>query len=157
MMHPTEQEYFETPIPEDMTEMVKEYRMKLIEGAAEESEELLEKFLGNHDSITAEDLKAALRKATLEGRIVPVLCGSSFHNKGVQKLIDAIVLYLPNARWMFRRYKASTPSPIKWKPGMRMKMNHLQPLHSRLQPTLLSAKLLSSGFIQAQSKKAKWC
>jgi len=89
-------EYFETPIPADMTEMVKEYRMKLIEGAAEESEELLEKFLSDHDSISAEDLKAALRKATLEGRIVPVLCGSSFHNKGVQKLIDAIVLYLPN-------------------------------------------------------------
>ncbi|MCK9401245.1 MAG: elongation factor G [Bacteroidales bacterium] len=89
------QEYFETGIPEDMTAMVEEYRMKLIEGAAEESEELLEKFLVNHDSITPEDIIAALRKATLEGRIVPVLCGSSFHNKGVQKLIDAIILYLP--------------------------------------------------------------
>jgi elongation factor G len=90
------QEYFEIPIPEDMTEMVREYRMKLIEGAAEESEELLEKFLDDHDAITPEDIKNALRKATLEGRIVPVTCGSSFHNKGVQKLIDAIVLYLPN-------------------------------------------------------------
>jgi elongation factor G len=89
------QDYFETAIPADMTEMVEEYRMKLIEGAAEESEELLEKFLDNHDSITPEEITAALRKATLEGRIVPVLCGSSFHNKGVQKLIDAIILYLP--------------------------------------------------------------
>jgi elongation factor G len=89
------QEYFETEIPADMTEMVEEYRMKLIEGAAEESEELLEKFLVNHDSLTPEDIISAVRKATLEGRIVPVLCGSSFHNKGVQKLIDAIILYLP--------------------------------------------------------------
>jgi len=89
------QEFFETGIPENMTAMVEEYRMKLIEGVAEESEALLEKFLDNHDSITPEDIIAALRKATLEGRVVPVLCGSSFHNKGVQKLIDAIILYLP--------------------------------------------------------------
>ena len=90
------QEFFETEIPEDMSAMVEEYRTKLIEGAAEESEELLEKFLNNHDSLTPEDIISAVRKATLEGRIVPVLCGSSFHNKGVQKLIDAIVLYLPS-------------------------------------------------------------
>jgi elongation factor G len=90
------QKYFETEIPADMTEMVAEYRMKLIEGAAEESEELLEKFLDDHDSITPEEIIAAVRKATLEGKIVPVLCGSSFHNKGVQKLIDAVVLYLPS-------------------------------------------------------------
>jgi elongation factor G len=89
-------EFSETEIPEDMLETVNEYRMKLIEGAAEESEELLEKFLADHDSITPEDIIAALRKATLENRIVPVLCGSSFHNKGVQKLIDAIVKYLPS-------------------------------------------------------------
>jgi elongation factor G len=89
-------EFFETEIPADMTEMVAEYRMRLIEGAAEESEELLEKFLVDHDSITPEEIIAAVRKATLEGRIVPVLCGSSFHNKGVQKLIDAIVRYLPS-------------------------------------------------------------
>ena len=90
------QEFFETEIPADMTEMVAEYRMKLIEGAAEESEELLEKFLEDHDSITPAEIIASLRKATLEGRIVPVLCGSSFHNKGVQKLIDSVILYLPS-------------------------------------------------------------
>ncbi len=89
-------EFFETEIPEDMLEMVQEYRLKLIEGAAEESEALLEKFLEDHDSITPEEITQALRKATLESRIVPVLCGSSFHNKGVQKLIDAIVKYLPS-------------------------------------------------------------
>ena len=88
-------EFHEVPIPQDM-EMVNEYRMHLIEGAAEESEALLEKFLADHDSLTSEDIITVLRKATLEGRVVPVLCGSSFHNKGVQKLIDAIIHYLPS-------------------------------------------------------------
>ena len=89
-------EYNEMEIPEDMIQMVAEYRMKLIEGAAEESEDLFAKFLEDHDSITPEDMIGTIRKATLEGRIVPVLCGSSFRNKGVQKLIDAIVMYLPS-------------------------------------------------------------
>jgi elongation factor G len=90
------QQYSEVPVPEDMVGMVAEYRMKLIECAAEESEEILVKFMEDHDSITREDIVSALRKATLESRIVPVLCGSSFHNKGVQKLIDAVVMYLPS-------------------------------------------------------------
>lgn len=88
--------FTETEIPADMAETAKEYRMKLIEGSAEESEELFAKFLEDHESITREDMIAAIRKATLEGRIVPVLCGSSFRNKGVQKLIDAIIHYLPS-------------------------------------------------------------
>lgn len=90
------QQYAETEIPDDMLEMVAEYRARLIEGAAEESEELLEKFLENPESISPEDINASLRKATLEGRIVPVMCGSSLHNTGVQKLIDAVILYLPS-------------------------------------------------------------
>jgi elongation factor G len=88
--------YHEISIPDDMKPMVEEYRMKLIEGAAEESEALLEKFIDNHDSITSEEIIAALRKATLENRITPVLCGSSLHNIGVQKLIDAVVHFLPS-------------------------------------------------------------
>ena len=70
--------------------------MKLIEGAAEESEELLDKFIEDHHSITPDDIIASLRKATLENRITPVLCGSSLHNKGVQKLIDAVIHFLPS-------------------------------------------------------------
>jgi elongation factor G len=89
-------EYHEVPVPQDMLEMVNEYRSQLIEGAAEENEALLEKFLADHNSITAEDISIVLRKATLEGRVVPVLCGSSFRNKGVQRLIDAIIQYLPS-------------------------------------------------------------
>ncbi len=88
--------YNEVEIPADLVESVEEYRTLLIEGAAEESEELLAKFLKDPASITREELIGAIRKATLESRITPVLCGSSFHNKGVQKLIDAITLYLPS-------------------------------------------------------------
>jgi elongation factor G len=82
-------------VPADMTEVVNEYRLKLIEGVAEESEVLFEKFLENHDSITPEEMYGILRKATLEQRITPVLCGASFKNKGIQPLLDAIVHYLP--------------------------------------------------------------
>ncbi len=88
-------EYFEVEIPEELKEQVEEYRTKLIEGAAEESEELFEKFLNDPESITEDEIIGALRKATLEMRITPVLCGSSFKNKGVQLLLDAIVKYLP--------------------------------------------------------------
>lgn len=89
-------QYHEIPVPEEMKDLVNEYRMLLIEGAAEENEALLEKFLADHDSLTSQDIATVLRKATLEGRVVPVLCGSSFHNTGVQKLIDAIVQFLPS-------------------------------------------------------------
>jgi elongation factor G len=58
--------------------------MKLIEGCAEESEDLLEKFMDNPDALTEDDMIAAIRKATVEMRITPVLCGSAFKNKGVQ-------------------------------------------------------------------------
>ena len=89
-------EYFEIPVPSDMTEMVHEYRMRLIEGAAEESDLLLHKFMEDHNSITCEEIIAEIRKATIAGKITPVLCGASFKNKGVQLLIDAIVNFLPS-------------------------------------------------------------
>ncbi|MDD3876326.1 MAG: elongation factor G [Bacteroidales bacterium] len=87
--------FVEVDIPESLKETVNEYRFKIIEGTAEESEELLERFLSSPDSITEEDIISAIRKATLELKIVPVLCGSSFKNKGVQKLLDAVVRFLP--------------------------------------------------------------
>jgi elongation factor G len=70
--------------------------MQLIEGTAEESDELLARFLQNPDSITEDDMVAALRKATIDNRITPVMCGASFKNKGVQLLIDNIVRFLPS-------------------------------------------------------------
>lgn len=89
-------EYYEVAVPADMKEQVSEYRTMLIEGAAEESEELLQKFLENPDSITEEEIIFQIRKATVQNRITPVICGASFKNKGVQTLIDSIVRFLPS-------------------------------------------------------------
>ena len=86
----------EVEIPEDMKDMVEEYRTKLIEGAAEDNDELFEKYMEDPDSITEEELIAQIRKETLDLRICPVMCGSSFKNKGVQMLLDGIVNYLPS-------------------------------------------------------------
>ena len=88
--------YEEIDIPADMADEVAEYRTKLIEALAEEDESLMEKYFDDPDSITIEELVSTIRKATLEHHIEPVLCGSSFKNKGVQKLLDAIVMYLPS-------------------------------------------------------------
>ncbi|MBQ6702633.1 MAG: elongation factor G [Clostridia bacterium] len=82
------------PIPEDMLEQAKEYRAKLIEAVAETDDALLDKFF-NDEEITVEELKVAIRKATIANQIVPVVCGTSYKNKGVQKLLDAIIDYMP--------------------------------------------------------------
>jgi len=86
----------EIPVPEDLLEIVDEYRTKLIEGVAEENDVLLTKFLNDHNSLTEDEMIAAIRKATIEMRITPVICGASFKNKGVQKLLDAIIRFLPS-------------------------------------------------------------
>jgi elongation factor G len=88
--------YFEIPIPDDMRETVHQYRMKLIEGTAEENDLLLHKFMEDPHSITEEEIIFELRKATIQGNITPVICGASFKNKGVQLLIDAIIKFLPS-------------------------------------------------------------
>ncbi len=88
--------YTEVAIPDDLSEVVEEYRTKLIEGCAEENDTLLEKFLADPESISPEEIIAAVRKATIDMRITPVFCGSSFRNKAVQNLLDAIILYLPS-------------------------------------------------------------
>ncbi|HNY02296.1 MAG TPA: elongation factor G [Bacteroidales bacterium] len=89
-------EYFEIPIPDDMKESVESHRQQLIEGVAEESDELLHKFMEDPSSITEQEMIAEVRKATISGKITPVICGASFKNKGVQLLIDAIVRFLPS-------------------------------------------------------------
>ncbi len=81
-------------IPEQLQAKAKEYRAKLIESIAETDEALLEKFLMEEEFSTAE-IKAAIRKGTIDGSIMPMLCGSAFKNKGVQILLDAVVDYLP--------------------------------------------------------------
>jgi elongation factor G len=84
----------EVEIPEDMQEVAKEYRAKLIESVAETDDNLTEKYLEGEE-FTQVEVQAALRKATISGAIVPLLCGSAFKNKGVQLLLDAVVGYLP--------------------------------------------------------------
>ncbi|UWX55596.1 elongation factor G [Maribacter litopenaei] len=83
-------------IPEDMQAEVKEYRAALIEAVAEYDEELMEKFFEDEDSITEEEVHAALRAAVMDRAIIPMICGSSFKNKGVQFLLDAVCRYLPS-------------------------------------------------------------
>ena len=85
----------ETAIPEDMVELVAEYREKLLEAVAEHDEELMMKYLEGEE-ISVDELVKAIRKATIAVQITPVLAGSSFKNKGVQPLLDAIVDYLPS-------------------------------------------------------------
>ncbi len=81
-------------IPADMQEQCEEYRQKMIESICETDDELIDQYLGG-DEPSTEDLKKALRKATIEGTIIPVLCGTAYRNKGVQKLLDAVIEYLP--------------------------------------------------------------
>lgn len=88
--------YKEIEIPTEYETEAAIWRNKLIEGVAEEDEELLEKFLDNPESITKEEIVSTLRHATIKKGIVPILCGSSFKNKGVQKLLDAIIDFLPS-------------------------------------------------------------
>ena len=82
------------PIPDDMKDLAEEYRQQMIESIAETDEALFEKYCGGEE-IAADELKKALRTATIENKIVPVVCGTSYRNKGVQKLLDAIVDYMP--------------------------------------------------------------
>jgi len=88
--------YYDVDIPEDMMDEVNEYRTKLIETLADLDENLMIKYFDDPDSITSEELIAIIRKGTISRVIQPVLCGSSFKNKGVQRLIDAVVMYLPS-------------------------------------------------------------
>ncbi|MFS8907393.1 elongation factor G [Synechococcus sp. OH2] len=83
------------PIPEEMKDLVAEYRAKLVEAVAETDEALMEKYFAEED-LSEADLMAGLRKGTISGQIVPLLCGSAFKNKGVQMLLDAVVDYLPS-------------------------------------------------------------
>ncbi|UOO38455.1 elongation factor G [Oscillospiraceae bacterium CM] len=83
------------PIPENMMDLAKEYHTKLIEAVSDFDEEIMERYLEGEE-ISADAVKAAIRKATLAVEMIPVVCGTSYKNKGVQKLLDAIVDYMPS-------------------------------------------------------------
>jgi elongation factor G len=84
----------ETEIPADMQELAQEYRLKLVEAVSETSDELMNKYFEGEE-LTETEIRTALRKGTIAGTIVPMLCGSAFKNKGVQLMLDAVVDYLP--------------------------------------------------------------
>ncbi len=89
------QEVEETEIPDDMKEKAEEYRSNMVEAIAEQDEELMMKYLEGEE-ITIEELKKGIRTATIAGTFVPVVCGSSYRNKGVQQMLDAVVDYMPS-------------------------------------------------------------
>ena len=88
--------FTEIPIPEDMVEEAAEWREKLLEAVADYDESLMEKFFEDPESITEREILDALRKATLDAKIVPMVCGSSFKNKGVQTMLDYVMELLPS-------------------------------------------------------------
>ncbi|HSL81563.1 MAG TPA: GTP-binding protein, partial [Thermoanaerobaculia bacterium] len=88
-------QYEETDVPEEYRDAALKAREQMVEAIAETDDELLEKYLSG-DEVTNDELKAALRRATVTNRLQPVVCGSAFKNKGVQPLLDAVVDYLPS-------------------------------------------------------------
>ena len=88
-------DFVQGPIPADMVDLASEYREKLMEACAEQEDELMEKYFETGE-LTVEEMKRAIRKATISMQMTPVLCGSSYKNRGVQHLIDAIIDYLPS-------------------------------------------------------------
>jgi len=102
--------YSESELPRDMQEQARRYRERLLEAAADFDDAVMAKFLdGDHDDITEEEIRAAIRKGTIGLRIFPVLCGSAFRNKGIQRLMDAVVYYLPSPK--------DVPAIVGTKPG----------------------------------------
>ena len=89
------EQFEEMPVPDDMRQTVEQARQELVEVIAEQDDALLERYLSG-DEISAEELRTGLRAATLSLRVTPVFCGSSFKNKGVQQLLDAVIAYLPS-------------------------------------------------------------
>ena len=88
--------YEEIEIPSDLVDTVDEKRAELIEAVAEYDENLMEKFFEDENSITEDEIIAALRAATIDMSIIPMMCGSAFKNKGVQAMLDAVMRYLPS-------------------------------------------------------------
>ncbi|WP_456463285.1 elongation factor G [Lutibacter sp.] len=88
--------YEEIEIPSELVEEVNKRRAELVEAVAEYDEELLEKFFEDEDSITEDEIIAALRAATIDMSIIPMMCGSAFKNKGVQTMLDGVMRYLPS-------------------------------------------------------------
>src|SRR5690606_19899341 len=108
------------PIPDDMKEEAHQYRSQLIEEVAAYDENLLEKYMEDENSITEEEINEALRKATIDMAIIPMLCGSSFKNKGVQFMLDSVCKFLPSPldKEAIEGTNPDTEEPITRKPSV---------------------------------------
>jgi elongation factor G len=103
----------ELAIPENMLDQVKQARHDLIERLGESDDKMMEAYLAGHEDIPVEQIKAALRRVTVTNKCVPVLCGSSLKNKGIQNLLDAVVDYLPSPLDMPALYATNTKNEVK--------------------------------------------
>jgi elongation factor G len=122
-------------IPEDLRDQAEEYRAAMIEAICETDDDLTEKYLEGIEP-TTQELKAALRKATIDVRIIPVLCGSAYRNKGVQKLLDAIIEYMP------------APTDIPDVRGVDMDGNEIQRISSDDEPfSALAFKIMADPYV----------
>ena len=101
----------EEEIPADMAELANEYHEKLMDAVSEVDDEIMEQYLGGEE-VSIDKIKAAIRKATIDNTMIPVTCGSSYKNKGVQEMLDAVVDYMPSP-WTKRASRASTPTPTR--------------------------------------------
>ncbi len=112
--------YTEVPIPDDMKDEVAEWREKLLESVSEFDDTLMEKFFDDPDSITEEEILAALRKACIANKVIPMLCGSSFKNKGVQELLNYVMELLPSPldKEYIKGTDPNTGAEVHRKPGV---------------------------------------
>lgn len=128
--------YDEIDIPKDLVPLADKYRTKMLEAVSEVDDKLLEKYLEG-ENITPEEINSVLRQATIDLKIVPVLCGSSFKNKGVQRLLDAVVDYLP--------------SPIDLKAVKAYKLNSKEEVYRKVSDeekfTALAFKIMSDPYV----------
>lgn len=143
-------------IPDSMKAEAAEWRAKLIEEVASTDDALMEKFFEDPDSITPEELFAAIRKATISMQLVPMLCGSSFHNKGVQKLLDYVMAFLPSPLDV-PPLRVSTPRPMPKRFVTPARKIRSAVWHSRLPPTRSLAVWLSCAFTRVNSTPVPTC
>jgi len=112
--------YTEIPMPADLVGVVAEWREKLLEAVAEYDDKIMEKYFDDPDSITEDEIRTAVRKAVVDAKFVPMFCGSSFKNKGVQAVLDAVCAYLPSPvdKDSVKGTHPDTEEPITRKPDV---------------------------------------
>ena len=141
-------------IPEDLAEIADEYRTKLLETVAETDDALMEKYFGGEE-LTVAEIKAAIRKLTVNSEIYPVLCGSAFKNKGVQPMLDAVIDYLPVAAGRRVRHRTRARQGRRDRsPASRRRRSRSRRWRSRSRRTRSSASSPTSACTRARSTPA---